>query len=354
MATSQGSAENFMKAEDNMTEHVDSIQRSLEKLLSFSAEDTAETGLLRSRIDEQSNLIWLLKERADDLVLRCQALQKINTELEERVINCQKQLDEERENAEILEKRFMHLADNNQAIIAFMDEYKNQNAQLKVENKHLQAENDTLFSQKLQDKEMLVQKLLQEMKQLTETYTDKEKKYREKLTGCQSKLLEQATQHQAREASLLDQLHDAQQQHRQAVEVCKGQKLKLQHAEKEQALKELHLREIIESLTNDKDKLLSLSMERGRAIQEKQEEMQQLETKWKEEKKARSEAEERFTQEAEAVNADVKVKSLQSALDDSKAKYEELKKDFEAFKEHSSNLLTQERVLNKKLRHMIG
>lgn len=28
--------------------------------------------------------------------------------------------------------------------------------------------------------------------------------------------------------------------------------------------------------------------------------------------------------------------------------------DFEAFKEHSTNLLLQERELNKKLRHMMG
>lgn len=45
---------------------------------------------------------------------------------------------------------------------------------------------------------------------------------REKLAECQSKLLEQATQHQAKEASLLDQLHDAQQQQRDSAEMCKG------------------------------------------------------------------------------------------------------------------------------------
>ena len=54
----------------------------------------------------------------------------------------------------------MDLAANNQAIIAFMDEYKSQNAQLKLENKQLQSENESLFSQKLQDKEVVVQKSL--------------------------------------------------------------------------------------------------------------------------------------------------------------------------------------------------
>ncbi|XP_038576399.1 coiled-coil domain-containing protein 89 isoform X1 [Micropterus salmoides] len=358
MATPQINAENLMKVEGNNTEHLDSMQKALEKLRSLSPKDT---GMLRSRIDEQSSLICILKHRADELLLRCDALQKINTELEDRVTDYQKKLDSERKKAELLEKRFMDLAANNQGIIAFMDEHKKQNAQLKLENKQLQSENETLFSQKLQDKEVFVQKLMEEIKQLTEKYTIKENEYRilhlclrEKLAGCQSKLQEQATRHQAKEASLLDQLHDAQQQHRDAVEMCKDLKLKLQKAEEQHALKEINMRGSITSLTKEKDKLLHLSMKRGKVIQEKQEEIQQLEIKWKEEKKARAKAEDRFEQEAEAVNADVKVKSLQSALDESTSNYGKFKKDFEAFKEHSTNLLMQERELNKKLRHLMG
>ncbi|XP_029315345.1 LOW QUALITY PROTEIN: coiled-coil domain-containing protein 89 [Cottoperca gobio] len=336
---------------------MDSIQKSLEKPQSFSQDNATETGKLRSRIDEQSGLICVLKQRADEVLLRCLALQKINTELEGDVTNYQKELNSERKKAELIEKRFMDLAANNQAIIAFMDEYKNQNVQLKQENKQLQSENETLFSQKLQDKEVFVQKLMQEIKQLTEKCTNKENEYRETLDGYQSKLLERITQHQDKEASLLDQLHDAQQHQRDAVEMRSDLKLKLQKAEEEHALKETITsltKETITSLTKEKDKLLYLSMERGKIIQEKQQEIQKLETKWKEEKRARAKAEYRFEQEAEAVNADVKVKSLLSALDESTTKYGKQRKDYEAFKEHSTYLLKQERELNKKLRHMMG
>lgn len=55
----------------NTLKHMDSIQKSLEKL---SVEDTAE--MLRSRINEQSSLICILKQRANEQLLRCQALQK--------------------------------------------------------------------------------------------------------------------------------------------------------------------------------------------------------------------------------------------------------------------------------------
>lgn len=134
--------------------------------------------MLRSRIDEQSSLIGMLKQRADDVLLRSQALQALNAELEGRVEAHQKELDGERKKGELLKKRFMDLAANNQAIIAFMNDHKEQNSQLKTVNKQLQLENETLFSQKLHDKELLVQKLKQEIKQLTEKQTNKENEYR--------------------------------------------------------------------------------------------------------------------------------------------------------------------------------
>ncbi|XP_077947229.1 coiled-coil domain-containing protein 89 isoform X2 [Gasterosteus aculeatus] len=333
--------------------HVDGPWRSLAELCSLSAEGAKETGMLRSRIDEQSSLIGMLKQRADDVLLRSQALQALNAELEGRVEAHQKELDGERKKGELLKKRFMDLAANNQAIIAFMNDHKEQNSQLKTVNKQLQLENETLFSQKLHDKELLVQKLKQEIKQLTEKQTNKENEYREKLSGWQSKLLEKTTQHQSRDASLLHQLQDAQEKERDAVEMCNDLEMKLQNAEGEQALKDINLRESITRLTKERDKLLHLSMERGEVIQEKQKEIQQLEKRWKEEKKARSKAEDRFEQEAEAVNADVRVKSIQSALDESASKYRKLEEDFQAFKDHSTSLLLQERELNKKLRHMM-
>ncbi|XP_028993437.1 coiled-coil domain-containing protein 89 [Betta splendens] len=351
MAVPQRNVNNLRKVEDNTGEPVDIIQSSLEKHLSLSSEDTTE--MLRARISEQSSLICILKQRSDDLLVKYQGLQQINSELEDRLTDCQEELDEQRSKAELLETRFMDLSDNNQAIIAFMEEYKSLNSQLKVENKQLQAENNTLFCQKLRDKELVVQNLMQEIQQLTDTCKSNEIKYRETLTGQQAKLLEQAAQHQETETSLLHQLQQAQQEQRDAVEMCKELKLKLKNAE-EHSLKEASLRKNIASLTKEKEELLSLSVERGIKIQEKQEEIQQLEKKLEEEKNARTKAEERFQREANVLNADVRVKSLQSDLDESLIKYGELKKDFEAFKSHSTSLLKQERELNTKLRHMMG
>ncbi|XP_047226240.1 coiled-coil domain-containing protein 89 isoform X2 [Girardinichthys multiradiatus] len=310
--------------------------------------------MLRSRIDEQSTLICILKKRADEILLQYQALQKINSELEDQAAHCQTKLDAERERAAMLKSRFTDLSGNNQAIISYMEEHKNQNTQLKLENRRLQMENDSHFSQKLRDKDVLVEKLVQENKLLREKSSINEKEFREKLAGCESRLREQAAQHQAKEVSLLKELLDAQQQHKEAAESREDLKLKLAEAEKEHELKEISMRETITTLTREKGKLLDMSIERGKAIQEKQEKIQELETKWKEEEKAKIEAQDRFVSEAEAVNKDRRVKSLQAALDSSLSEFQKLNKDFDAFKEHSTNLLAQEKDLNQKLRHIIG
>uniref|UniRef100_A0A3Q1EIK0 Zgc:172182 n=1 Tax=Acanthochromis polyacanthus TaxID=80966 RepID=A0A3Q1EIK0_9TELE len=354
MATPPRHAENSLKMEGSAVEDMDSIQMLREKLQCLSTEDVTDRRVLRSRIDEQSSLICMLKQRADERLLQYQALQKVNTELEEQAAHRQEELDGEKKKREETEKSFQDLAIITQGIIEFMEEHKKENVQLKLENEQLQKENESLFSQKLHDKEVHVQKLMQDIKLLTEKYTKKENEYREKLAGWESKILEQATQHKAEESSLLDQLHAAQQQHREGVELCKDLKQKLQEAEEQLALKETDTRESLTNLTDEKDELLCLCIERGKVIQEKQEAIQQLERSWKEEKKARIKAQERFELEAEAVNTDVRVKSLQSALGESKTKFEKLNMEFDAFKEHSTNLLTQERQLNKTLRLVIG
>ncbi|XP_034042328.1 coiled-coil domain-containing protein 89-like [Thalassophryne amazonica] len=315
---------------------MNSILKSLEELWKMS-----EAEMLLSTTEEQSGLINILKQKADELLVRCDAVRELNTELEARVAGYQKDLEQERKRSATLEKRFAVLAANNQAITVFKDEYKKQNAQLRQENRILLSENKTLFSQKLEDKDALIQKLQQELRHLSENYT-----------CLQSQLQEEAAQHQCKEASLRDRLHQAQQQHKDAVELCKVLKLQLQKSEEKHALLEQTMNESIETLKKDKNSLLHLTTEHEKTIQVKQQEMQQLETKCKEEKTARLKAEDRFEREAAAVKKDAKVKSLQCALDVSQTQYNKLKMDFEAFKEHMKDLLAQERLLNATLRHM--
>lgn len=156
---------------------MDDVYKALEKLRSLSQEERAETGMLRSRIDEQSNLICILKQRADEMLLRCQALEKINAELESLRGAVQAELDNEKKRSSQLEQRFMDLAANHQELIKFKDEYKRQNAVLTEENKRLREENETLFCKELQEKELIILSLTKELKDLAQQHTTLQAEY---------------------------------------------------------------------------------------------------------------------------------------------------------------------------------
>ncbi|XP_033842303.1 coiled-coil domain-containing protein 89 [Periophthalmus magnuspinnatus] len=340
--------------EGKSVEEIESLYLALKKVWVFNETDATNTEILRSRIDEQSTLISILKQRSDELLVRCQALQKINSELEDQITDCHEELEKERKKYETLEKRFMDLASNNQAIIVFKDEYKSQNVQLRQKNQQLQSENESLFSKKLQDKEAAVQNLTEEINQLKDKCAQKEHDYSERIDGFKAKFLKQTNDYEAREASLIEKLQSLEEIQRNTVALCDDLKEQLKKTEEECTSKETNMTETIAALHKEKDKFLQVSVERGKLIQEKQEELKQMEIKVREEKQRRTKAEERFKQESQLVNTNARVKSLQSVLDESATKYEKLKKDFEAFKEHSTNLLIYERELNKKLSLMTG
>ncbi|KAG9271593.1 coiled-coil domain-containing protein 89 [Astyanax mexicanus] len=331
---------------------MDDVHQALEKLRGLSQEERSEDEMLRSRIDEQSGLICILKQRADEMLLRCQALERINAELEKLQADVQTELENEHQRSEQLEQRFMDLAANHRELINFKDEYKRQNAELLRENQRLREENEKLFSKELEEKEETILKLTQELRELAEQHRHLEKEYQDKTTGFQMKIKELMNLHQIKEASLQDELHNTQKQLKNAVEMCAEMDLKLRLSHERGMTKESENQEKLEALMREKNDLLKLSMQRGKIIQDKQEEIQELEKMKQKAENARQDAESRFEREAAAVDGELRVKELQHALDQAEEKYSSLEKVFEAFKKHSSDLLRNEKELNARLRHM--
>ncbi|XP_041119973.1 coiled-coil domain-containing protein 89 [Polyodon spathula] len=354
MASSQRTPGDLKKMIIDSKEEIDEVQHALDKLRTLSQDDETENALLRSRIDEQSQLIGILKQRADEMVLRCQALDRINTELENMNEDVQCELKIEKHRSTQLEDRFMDLAANHQQIIKFKDEYKMQNAELKEENEKLRNENKSLFCEVLQQKEQRIVELTGEVKRMTEQYNDLELEYKQKSSEFKAKVEEINENHQIKESAFLSKLEVLQKQLKDATERCNELDLMLKQATEKDNLKESQLQLKLQSLIREKDELLELSMQRGKIIQDKQKEIQQLEEKREIAEKARTAAEKRFEQEVSAVNLNVRVKELQHCLDESKQMYNELKKEFEVYKKHSCDLLAKEKELNAKLRHMIG
>lgn len=149
---------------------MDNVHQELEKLRGLSQDELTEVGMLRSRIDEQSSLICMLKQRADEMLLRCQALERVNNELQNVQVNMQTELQHEQKKSEKLQQRFMDLATNHREMINFKDEYKQKNTELVKENKRLQEENEKLFSKELQERKETIYKLSQELSVLDEKH----------------------------------------------------------------------------------------------------------------------------------------------------------------------------------------
>ncbi|CAL8267789.1 unnamed protein product [Lota lota] len=354
MVSPHRNPKDLIKMIRDTNEDMDDMQMCLGTCGSLTADDQTESGLLRARIEEQAGLIGLLKQRSDEVRLRCRALQKVRDELEGRVTDGQKELDLERGKATLLEKRFNELAENHQGIVVFKDQYKRHNFQLLEENKLLRTENEALFSQKLRDKETLIRQLQQDIHLIEEKHKAIGKDFKEKEAGWKAKLSKQKSLQQWQEAALLKRLQDTQDSLKAAEDMCKDLKHQLQEAGDGRVLRETEMKQTINTLLVEKDNFINLSIERGKVIQEKQEKIQQLEIKLEDVEKVKARAEKRFKQEAEAVNVNVKVMNLQCALDEAVKKNEQAREDFEAYKEHSSYLLAQEKELNAKLRNTFG
>lgn len=330
----------------------DSLSVTLEKLRGLSKEDKTEGALLRSRIDEQSQLICVLKQRADDFIRRCQTLESINEEVENQCEDLRQQLEGEMKLSARLEERFMDLAFNHQEIIKFKDEYKRQNSELIEENEKLQRENENLFSKALQEKEAQILKLSSELgeylkqrdmleqdcKQITQKLRQKESEFLEKQANAEKLYKDEVLHLKVKLKESEDRRNVAVKKQKEATEVRN-------HEETESQNKIL-------LLTREKEELLHLAMERGKIIQDKQKETQLVEEKLKLTEKAKKDAEDRFQYEAAMVNESAKVKELQQQYHRYQKVYTDLEMEFEAFKKHSNNLLTKERELNGKLRHL--
>ncbi|XP_067843424.1 coiled-coil domain-containing protein 89 isoform X1 [Heptranchias perlo] len=356
-------------------QEIDDVKITLERLRGLSQDDKTENALLRSRIDEQSQLICILKLRADEFLQRCQTLEIINTELEKQCEDFKQQLKGELKQSARLEERFMDLASNHQEIIKFKDEYKRQNAELRQQNEKLQRENENLFCKSLQQKNDQIFKLSDELGKCLKKYKALEQECKHITQNLQTKESEFLEKQTSTEKFYLNEMQSLKVKLKESEERCNGMysnkyavltlqlipihqvaELKQKEAAemtKTRNHKETELQHKLHVVTQEKEELLKLSMQRGKIIQDKQKEIQLLEEKLRLTEKAKKDAEERFQYEAAVVNATVKVKELQQRYYKSQQDYTDLEREFEAFKKHNNDLLTKEKELNAKLRHLI-
>lgn len=149
---------------------------ALAKLRGLAADDKTENAMLRSRIEEQCELIMILKQRADEVSKELKTSQRICETLEEFRKNAQGSIDMEVQKCEMLDRRFNELADNHAELIKFKDQYKCENEVLRKENAKLKEDNERLFSGAIQEKDLIIEDLETQLKKIKNRCNEYEKK----------------------------------------------------------------------------------------------------------------------------------------------------------------------------------
>ncbi|XP_070566054.1 coiled-coil domain-containing protein 89-like [Ptychodera flava] len=333
---------------------VDDMLESLDKLRALSKDDKTESAMLRSRIDEQSQLICILKQRSDEYVQKAQTLDRVNKELENFRDNAQQIIDNEIKKFNLLDQRFHELASNHEEMIRFKDEYKRQNEQLRIENARLREENKRLFSGAIKERDEKIQSMERNMNSLRQQCEEYEKtlsKMKEEVASTRKSLqreLRDKEMQSQNEISLLQRKCKETEEHlRGATSKLKLHKESIQNADTARQL-------ALEKITKERDELLELAMQRGKLIQEKQKDIKSAQDKLMSAERAVRSMEDKFERESAAVDANLQVQKLRREKDEAVYKERELILEFEAYKRHTNDLLKKEKELNQRLRHLMS
>lgn len=152
-------------------ENAESMRTNLEKLKALSKDDLTENAMLRSRIDQQAELICILKQRADESLKKSLKLEKDIEDFRQTREEALTALQTETRKYNVLQKRFDVLNSNHEEIIVIKDDYKAQNEKLRRENERLGHENKLLFAETVKKRDEEIRTLREEIDRMREQYS---------------------------------------------------------------------------------------------------------------------------------------------------------------------------------------
>ena len=145
---------------------------NLEKLKTLPKDELSENAMLRGRIDQQSELICILKKQADSSLTKYLKLEENVKELQKCNEEEECNFNDEIRKYHVLEKRFDVLFYNHEEIIKIKDDYKS-------ENDKLRKQNNEVMHRKAKDECSLVQEKDFVIGDLKEKLTMLEQKFEE-------------------------------------------------------------------------------------------------------------------------------------------------------------------------------
>nr|CAB3228769.1 coiled-coil domain-containing protein 89-like [Phallusia mammillata] len=325
---------------EDLRKIVDSHQTVGDSTTSHKAEYNNETAMLRSRIDEQGQLICILKQRADEHLNRNKTLEGINRELELLHNQARDECKDLKKSCIMLEKRFNELAENHEEMIKIKDTYKSRNVQLEKENKCLREDNKNLFSCAIEERDTEILKLLGKLKECNEHVQLLQKSE----VALKKELDDVKKTYCSKIRKLESDLEDKQLHLKLLIK-------EMDEIKKCNQNKDIQENETITNLRKDKESLIQQVMQRGKLVQERQSENEALQSQVDKLDEQIQHIQEEFSRKQHLVDMNARVKKLQIDKDDAVTELEQLHREFQAYKLHTNNLLSKERDLNAKLRN---
>ncbi|KAM6099839.1 LOW QUALITY PROTEIN: coiled-coil domain-containing protein 89 [Theristicus caerulescens] len=325
---------------------VEDLRKGLEELCESPEEEKSEKALLHSP-PEQHHLICR-KKKADDAHKCCKGLEQLTAELEKLRREDAVTMKTQTQRIQHLEGRFTDLANNHEKMIQLKDEHRKRCTQLREENTRLRQEKEALFSQTVREKEAEALQLAAQARKLSQQLDSLQEKCESRRAQEREKELLEA---QSQQASAYAQEVNSLKNQLQRLQKLQQSVARVEQAESQQRAQGSERQANLERAKEEKERLLNVAMERDKALQDKEREIQQLGKELESAEKARQRAGKRLVKEAAAVDNDLKARELQGQLKSSRQAYNELLLQSDAHRKHSTDLLTKERALNAKLRH---
>ncbi|XP_028394397.1 coiled-coil domain-containing protein 89-like [Dendronephthya gigantea] len=326
-------------ARQDTTFFPEEIEENLGKLKSLSKDETSENAMLRDRIDQQSELICILKKQADTSLIKSQTIEQEMKELlavkEEAECNYHDQV----RKYSVLERRFKILFQNHEEIIKIKDGYKVVNDELRRENKNLITKKDKEVTVLVEEKNEKIRELEIALEALNN-----------KFHNCNGLL------NQLQEESIENERHFNEEFEKLKSKAVKFEERALEMEKKAlQVSSKLSLTEKeVTELQEDISHKTQATSEQKETICKQEQKITELRGKVHELELLLKKQSEKFAKEMEDASANAQVRKLKALLRKADDKVVNHDKEFEAYKTHTEKLLLKERELNSKLRQIIG
>jgi len=294
---------------------------------------------MQSRIDEQSELICILKKRADQLLTESKSNERRLKNAEKTNADLVVQLKNEKQRVLMVEERFSELADNHGELIKFKDMHKNSATRLREENDILRSQNESIITPALLEKDRQIEEWKLKNQHLFEKIEQLEIENSE--LHHEVKILKESdTQKSLKLVELSNE-----------IETILKEKNELQST-KDKELIELEEKwsQDYKKVKNEKDDLFMTSLDRGKRLQAKEEEISRLQSEIGELNSRIRAIDSEWRDAKNKLSKDSTFKRLSQENEKLKGAMEAKEREFVAYKNHTNELLEKEKFLNKRLR----